>query len=289
MKYLLLFTFIFSFNIATAQKAKAFQFYNEKGKKVSFTKLTKKLAKYDVILIGEHHNNAINHWLQLRITKALHTKKEAKLTLGAEMFERDNQQALNNYLKGNIAAKNLKDSMRLWNNFKTDYKPLVDFAKNNQLEFIATNIPRRYASIVAKKSLDSLNSVSPEEKKYMMQLPVEVTLETPGYPEMIEMMGDHAGSRAMNFVAAQAVKDATMAESIAKNLHEDYLFIHYNGDYHSKQHGGIYWYLKKLKPNLKIAVIQLFEAEDEKLSLPTENYIPTEFNLVLPKDMIKTY
>ncbi|MGO3708026.1 MAG: ChaN family lipoprotein [Mesonia hippocampi] len=289
MKYLLLFTFIFSFNIATAQKAKAFQFYNEKGKKVSFTKLTKKLAKYDVILIGEHHNNAINHWLQLRITKALYAKKEAKLTLGAEMFERDNQQALNNYLKGNIAAKNLKDSMRLWNNFKTDYKPLVDFAKNNQLEFIATNIPRRYASIVAKKSLDSLNSVSPEEKKYMMQLPVEVTLETPGYPEMIEMMGDHAGSRAMNFVAAQAVKDATMAESIAKNLHEDYLFIHYNGDYHSKQHGGIYWYLKKLKPNLKIAVIQLFEAEDEKLSLPTENYIPTEFNLVLPKDMIKTY
>lgn len=289
MKYLLLFTFIFSFNIATAQKAKAFQFYNEKGKKVSFTKLTKKLAKYDVILIGEHHNNAINHWLQLRITKALYAKKEAKLTLGAEMFERDNQQALNSYLKGNIAAKNLKDSIRLWNNFKTDYKPLVDFAKNNQLEFIATNIPRRYASIVAKKSLDSLNSVSPEEKKYMMQLPVEVTLETPGYPEMIEMMGDHAGSRAMNFVAAQAVKDATMAESIAKNLHEDYLFIHYNGDYHSKQHGGIYWYLKKLKPNLKIAVIQLFEAEDEKLSLPTENYIPTEFNLVLPKDMIKTY
>ncbi|MBB4118833.1 putative iron-regulated protein [Mesonia hippocampi] len=289
MKYLLLFTFIFSFTITTAQKAKAFQFYNEKGKKVSFTKLTKKLAKYDVVLIGEHHNNSINHWLQLRITKALYAKKEAKLTLGAEMFERDNQQALNSYLKGNIAAKNLKDSMRLWNNFKTDYKPLVDFAKNNQLEFIATNIPRRYAAIVAKKSLDSLNSVSPEEKKYMMQLPVEVTLETPGYPEMIEMMGDHAGSRAMNFVAAQAVKDATMAESIAKNLQENYLFVHYNGDYHSKQHGGIYWYLKKLKPNLKIAVIQLFEAEDEKLSLPTENYIPTEFNLVLPKDMIKTY
>jgi len=179
--------------------------------------------------------------------------------------------------------------MRLWNNFATDYKPLVDFAKEKNLDFIATNIPRRYASIVAKKGLDSLNSVTDKEKSYMMKLPVEVTLETPGYPEMKEMMGDHAGPNAMNFVAAQAVKDATMAESIYKNYKKGQLLLHYQGDFHSKEYGGIFWYLKKLNPDLKIAVISVFESEDAKLPLPEEAFVPTEYNLVFPTDMTKTY
>jgi len=288
-KKLFIFLALFIFSTAYSQQAKPFQFYNQKGKTVKFDKMIKDLANYDVVFIGEHHNNSINHWLQLRITKALFDQKNAQLTLGAEMFERDNQTQLNDYLSGKLDEKVLKDSMRLWQNFTTDYKPLVDFAKENNLKFIATNIPRRYASIVAKKGLDSLNTVTEKEKSWMMKLPVEVTLDTPGYPEMKEMMGDHAGPNAMNFVSAQAVKDATMAESIFKNLEKGKLFIHYNGDYHSKQYGGTVWYLKKLNPELKIAVISVFESESDELPLPTEDFIPTEYNLVFPADMTKTY
>jgi uncharacterized iron-regulated protein len=29
---------------------------------------------------------------------------------------------------------------QLWSNYQTDYRPLVDFAKENNLRFIATNI-----------------------------------------------------------------------------------------------------------------------------------------------------
>lgn len=288
-KYLFLPVFIFQFFILNAQEAKPFQFYNKKGKEVKFDKIVNDLATYDIVLFGEHHNNAINHWLQLQLTKALYEKKKSALVLGAEMFERDNQSQLNDYLSGKLNEKVLKDSMRLWNNFNTDYKPLVDFAKDKKLNFIATNIPRRYASIVAKKGLDSLNTVTAKEKTYMMKLPVEVTLDTPGYPEMKEMMGDHAGPSAMNFVAAQAVKDATMAESIYQNFKAGQLLLHYHGDFHSKQYGGIFWYLKKLNPDLKIAVISVFESEDAKLSLPTEDFFPTEYNLVFPSDMTKTY
>lgn len=288
-KYIFLSIFIFQLSFVMAQETKPFQFYNQKGKTVKIDKMIKDLANYDVVFIGEHHNNSINHWLQLRITKALFDQKNGQLTLGAEMFERDNQTQLNDYLSGKLDEKVLKDSMRLWQNFTTDYKPLVDFAKDKKLKFIATNIPRRYASIVAKKGLDSLNTVTKKEKSWMMKLPVEVTLDTPGYPEMKEMMGDHAGPNAMNFVSAQAVKDATMAESIFKNLEKGKLFIHYNGDYHSKQYGGTVWYLKKLNPELKIAVISVFESESDELPLPTEDFIPTEYNLVFPADMTKTY
>ena len=91
--------------------------------------------KNDVVLFGEYHNNAIAHWLQLSVTKDLFEKR--KLTLGAEMFERDNQQALDNYLQGKINAKGLDSSARLWKNYPTDYAPLVNFSKENNIPFTA--------------------------------------------------------------------------------------------------------------------------------------------------------
>lgn len=289
MKKLIAFICFLSTILVFGQDLPAYKFYNQKGKEVKFSKMVNELSQYDIVLFGEHHNNSINHWLQLQLTKELYKKTNGKLILGAEMFERDNQSQLNKYIAGELDEKVLKDSMRLWNNFSTDYKPLLDFAKTNKLEFIATNIPRRYASIVAKKGLDSLNTVTQKEKAWMMKLPVEVTLDTPGYPEMLEMMGDHAGPNAMNFVAAQAVKDATMAESILNAYQSGKLFLHYHGDYHSKEYGGIYWYLKKANPNLKIAVISVFESENPNLPTSKENYKPTEYNLVFPADMTKTY
>jgi uncharacterized iron-regulated protein len=205
------------------------------------------------------------------------------------MFERDNQKQLNDYLEGKILAKNLKDSIRLWNNYETDYRPLIDFAKDKKLEFIATNIPRIYASKVAKEGLERLNTLPENEKKFIAKLPIKVTLETPGYEEMKTMMAEHSGDKAMNFVAAQAVKDATMAESIEQNLKADYTFLHFNGDYHSKEFGGIYWYLKLKYPKLKIAVISVFESDDSKLLFPLKDFKPTDYTLVIPTDMAKSY
>jgi len=273
-----------------AQDFKAYQFYTQKGKAIKPEKLTKELAQYDIVFFGENHNNSINHWLQLKITEALYQQKNGQITLGAEMFERDNQSQLNDYLNGKFDAKTLKDSARLWSNYATDYKPLVDFAKAKKLSFIATNVPRRYASQTAKEGLESLNKLPAKDKSYIAQLPIKVTLETPGYPEMKKMMGDHADEmKVMNFISAQAIKDATMAESIVKNLQSGKTFIHYNGNYHSKEFGGIYWYIKQKNPNLKMAVISVFESEDAELKVPEKDYIPTDFNLIIPEDMTKTY
>ncbi|MFC5873581.1 Uncharacterized iron-regulated protein [Chryseobacterium arachidis] len=276
-----------SFN---AQNFKAYQFYDKKGKEIKTEKLVKELTDYDVVFFGENHNSSINHWLQLKVTEALFAQKNGQLILGAEMFERDNQSQLNQYLSGKFDAKTLKDSARLWNNFTTDYKPLVDFAKDKKLNFIATNIPRKYASQTAKEGLESLNNLSEKEKTYIAQLPIKVTLDTPGYPEMKKMMGDHAEEmKVMNFISAQAIKDATMAESILKNLQAGKMFIHYNGNYHSKEFGGIYWYIKQKNPNVKMTVISVFESENPELKVPEKDYIPTDFNLIIPSDMTKTY
>ncbi|ASW74155.1 hypothetical protein IQ37_03220 [Chryseobacterium piperi] len=290
MKNIFITIWLMGFGFMNAQSFKAYQFYDKKGKEVPTDKLIKELADYDVVFFGENHNSSINHWLQLKITEGLYEKKNRQIILGAEMFERDNQSQLNQYLSGNFDTKTFKDSARLWNNYSTDYKPLVDFAKVKKLDFIATNIPRRYASQTAKEGLESLNKLTAKEKTYIAQLPIKVTLETPGYSEMKKMMGDHAeGTRVMNFISAQATKDATMAESILKNVQPGKTFIHYNGNYHSKEFGGIYWYMKQKNPNLKMAVISVFESENPELKVPEKEYIPTDFNLIIPADMTKTF
>lgn len=149
-------------------------------------------------------------------------------------------------------------------------------------------MPRIYAHIVAKQGIDSLQTLPKAEKRFIAELPIQVTLETPGYKHMKELMKKHAGDNIMKYIHAQAVKDATMAESIINNRKDEQLFLHFNGNYHSKAYGGIYWYLKKKNEDLQVAVITAVEVDTASLALP-DNFISTEFNIVFPEDMTKTY
>lgn len=276
-----------------AQELKAYQLYNKEKEKVSFYEMIDELSDYDVVLFGEYHNNSIVHWLQLKTTEALYREKGEQLVLGAEMFERDNQKGIEAYLSGKIDMEQFKDSVRLWENFKTDYRPLLDFAKTHELKFVATNVPRRYARLVAHNGLDTLVKLPKKEKAHIAELPIKVDMETPGYKEMKTIFKKHdmGNAKTMNFIGAQALKDATMAESILKNQKGRQLFLHFNGNYHSKNYGGIYWWLKKRKgwlKNLKVAVISVAKTKDPELSLPKEHAV-VEYNIVVPADMTKTY
>ena len=265
-----------------AQEKKAYQLFDKNGKKVSYKKLIKSAEKAEVLLFGEHHNNSIVHWLQLELTKDLYEKKQ--LVLGAEMLEADNQKQVNQYLAGEINQKQLDSTARLWSNYNTDYKPLVDFAKERKLKFIATNIPRRYASMVFKNDFQALDNLSEEEKSWIAPLPIPFDINLPGYKAMMEMMA-HAGEK---MPKAQAIKDATMAHFILKNLVENSLFLHYNGTYHSDNFEGISWYLKKSNPALKILTIATVEQENIS-KLEKENYSKADFILVVDVDATKTY
>lgn len=275
--------FLLTSFVGLTQEKKAYQLFDKKGKKVSYAKLLKAAEKTQVVLFGEYHNNAIAHWLELELTKDLSQKK--KVILGAEMLEADNQKQLDQYLNGEINQKQLDSTARLWSNYKTDYKPLVDFAKENKLPFIATNIPRRFASIVSKKGFEGLDTLNPEEKLWIAPLPIAYDANLPGYVNMMKMMGDHASP---NMPKAQAIKDATMAYFIQKNLKADTVFIHYNGTYHSDNFEGIGWYLKKDVSGIKIITISTIEQNDLEKIMP-EEYNKADYILVIDDDVTKTY
>jgi len=282
-KLLLLLSCLIIAGTIWAQNKPAYILYNAKGKKVKYQKMMRLLTQQDVVLIGEYHNNAISHWMELEITKDAHTQRS--LVLGAEMFEQDNQPALDLYLQGTISAKGLDSMARLWKNYPTDYAPLVNFAKDNHIAFAATNIPRRFAAVVSKGGFEALDTVPANEKAWIAPLPIAYDAELPGYKNMLTMMGGHGSP---NMPKAQAIKDATMAYFILQHMVPGSLFIHYNGSYHSENHDGIVWHLKHSKPDLKIATVTTVSQKDIT-HLLAENKNKADFIICVDEDMTNTY
>ena len=280
--------FVVTFFVFTAFKAdkSAYFLFNKSGKDIKYEKMLKEAEDADIVLFGESHDNPISHWLQLELTKDLYDLKKDNLVLGAEMFETDNQVILDEYLSDRISQSSFESEARLWPNYKTDYKPLVEFAKKNKLNFVASNVPRRYAALVNKKGFEGLEELSDEAKAFLPPLPVKYDAELNCYKSMMEMegMGAHVTP---NFPKAQAIKDATMAHFILKNWSPGQLLIHYHGSYHSENYEGIYWYLKQANPDLKIVTIHTV-SQDEISELIKENTGKADFTICVDEDMTKT-
>jgi uncharacterized iron-regulated protein len=282
MKILIFLCSLFSF-VSIAQDKLPYRIFDKDGNPSSYAELLKALESADIALFGELHNNAIAHWLEYEVAHDIAEKR--KLILGAEMIEADNQDALNRYLSGEIDQKAFDTLARLWSNHKTDYKPLVDLAKEKQLDFIACNVPRRYAAMVNKGGFESLDNLSKEDKAWIAPLPIPFDPNLPTYQEILVMLGDHATP---DLVKAQALKDATMAYFILENWKKKHLFIHYNGRYHSDFYEGILWYLKQTKSELNYVTITTVEQADIQ-SLEEENKQTADFIICVDHNMTTTY
>lgn len=275
--------------ISTAFKTgkPAWMLYSKDGKKMKYEKMVRNIGDADIVLFGEYHNNPVSHWLQLELSHDLLAIEGRELVLGAEMFETDNQIIIDEYLQGIISQSRFEAEARLWPNYKTDYKPLVELAREEQLRFVATNIPRRYASVVHTSGFEGLEELSDQAKDFLPPLPVEYNPDLAAYSSMMKMegMGNHVNE---NFPKAQAIKDATMAHFILKNWSQGKLFLHFNGAYHSDNFESIYWYLKQQNPELNIVTITTVSQEDLS-SLNDENEGIADYIVCVDDDMTPTH
>jgi len=264
---------------------KAHQIYNKDGNKISYKTMLFKIKNADVVLFGENHNDPISHWLQLELTKSLHEKHGSNLMLGAEMIASDNQVVLDEYLLGYSREKDFEKEAKIWPNHKTDYRPLLSFARENKLHFVATNIPRRFANMVYRFGIDTLTYLPEASKQFIAPLPIAYDTSLHCYKEISIKAGGHGGE---NFPKSQAIKDATMAHFINDNMKENTKFIHYNGSYHSKYYESIMWYLLQLNKELSITTIEVVEQAD--ISEFDKNLLGNaDFFIVVDEDMCKTH
>lgn len=264
----------------------AYKVLDKNEKEITFSKLTEELENSEVILFGEIHNQPISHWLSLELIEDIFAK-DSLVQLGMEMFERDQQAVIDEMYAGIFPVSKLIQYTRTWNNYDTDYQPIVQYCHENGIPLIATNIPRQYASFVFSHGLDSL---------YKQNIPSHL-IPLPGYPidtgltsyseilEMASQMGHDGG----HLLEAQAVKDMAMAESIHRQIAENPgKFIHIHGVYHSKYKEGIAWYLSHLNKELSISVISCHEVGDfEDFNIP--EYDKSDFHLLINNKITKSY
>ena len=273
--------------ISYAQPKPAYSIFTADGKQTDYGKMLKTLQDADIILIGETHNCPVAHWMEYEITSDLIRKSPKGLTLGAEMFETDNQLLVDEYTRGLISSDKFEAEAKLWDNYWTDYSSLLYLAREHKLRFVATNVPRRYASFVKDNGLEALNSLPDAAKNLMAPLPIafDAQAQDAAMFGFMQMMGGK-GSANSHFAEAQAIKDATMAWFISRNF--DRKFIHYNGNFHSDNRGGIVPYLEQYLPGKKIATVCAVR-QDKIDSLDKENRSRADFIIVVPTDFPMSY
>ena len=278
---------IVSFTMVVAQNPAAYKLYDKDGNEVDYAAMIQQMGEKDLVFFGEIHNCAIAHWMEKLIVKDLYAIHGDQLMLGAEMFERDDQLLLNEYLSDIIPLSRFKAEAKLWDNYDTDYAPIVEFAKKHALPFIATNVARRYANMVSKGDFEALDKVSEEGRTLIAPLPINYIdnpLVNEYFKESLPPMMKQVPTTKL--AHAQAVKDATMAWSISQTLKGK--MVHLNGSFHSTGHAGIINYLNVYRPGLHIGTIEIVR-QDSVDALDEQHKGRADFFICVPNSMANTF
>ncbi len=271
----------------------AYRLFTAAGQPTDYDAMLADLAGADVVLFGEIHNVSIAHWLELQVASDLARQKgPGKLVLGLEMFERDVQPLLGQYGAGTLADSAFERQARPWPNYATDYRPLLELARSQRIALVATNAPQPFARAVARGSLKALDKLPAADRALLAPLPLAVDMARPGYQKMAAMFGGgspHGGSAgASPIIQAQALKDATMADAIRRNLAPGQTLLHVNGSFHSDNYDGIVGYLRQYAPKLRVKTISLV-TQTQLQAVDKENQAVADYVIVVPEDMTRTY
>lgn len=262
---------IIGFQLLGQVTEKNYKIYSVKsGKEVTLNDIAEDMKNYDVLFFGEEHNDSVAHYLENKIFEMLYQKFTNNITLSMEMFDRDVQTVMDEYLKGYIREKNFTKDARAWSNYK-DYKPMVEFAKNNKLDIICANSPSRYTNLAGRKGQKILMELSYESKQYFAPLPYD-TASGKYYEKLMALTSHDATSTndtavkkmppimpmgGFNLIMGQSLWDATMAYSISKYLKQNKgkKVLQVNGRFHSDEGFAIVSQLKKYSPKIKSLII----------------------------------
>lgn len=244
-----------------------YRVFDADGNPSNLDKLFESVGQNEVVFLGEQHDDATAHALQLQIFKAVFEKygKERKLALSLEMFERDVQTVVNEYLNNLITESHFLLSSRPWNNYKQDYRPLVELAKTEKIPVIAANAPRRYVNMVSRGGREALNGLSPDARNWLAPLPYNPASET--YTKKFKaLMGGSPESQMGidKILDSQTLWDATMSYSIYEFLKENKkpLVVHLNGAFHTENRLGTAEHLLKFRSKTKFIVVTMRYEED---------------------------
>ncbi|WP_412068822.1 ChaN family lipoprotein [Rubrivirga sp. IMCC43871] len=249
---------------AAAPDSVAFQAYDARGAQVELAAVCGAIADADVVFLGEQHDDATAHAIQLELlatASASARSADRPLVLALEMVETDVQPALDEYLDDLIRERDWLAAARPWGNYEEDYRPLIEFAKAEGHPVVGTNAPGRYVSLVSRRGgiavLDSLSATAQAWLPPVVAPPSEAVVTA--FTELMGGMPHGSGPSVEGMLAAQNLRDATMAWQIAEALalNPGALVLHVNGSFHSAGGRGIPEHLARLAPGARVLIVTM--------------------------------
>ncbi|MCC6931095.1 MAG: ChaN family lipoprotein [Gemmatimonadaceae bacterium] len=240
------------------------------GRDVGLEGVLQRAAGADVVFLGEQHDDPATHRVELSILAALGSGARP-VVLSLEMFERDVQRVLDDYLAGKISEGEFLAKSRPWERYTTDYRGMVELARARGWTVVASNVPRRHATAVSRKGLAAIDSL-PAAERGQVARELICPRNDDYYTRFADTMKGHSAGggpptaadsammRSMTdrFYEAQCVKDETMAESIVAALAaapKDALVFHVDGAFHSDYGLGTAARVRRRNPGARVLVL----------------------------------
>ncbi|MGC8120611.1 ChaN family lipoprotein [Marinobacter sp. VGCF2001] len=246
----------------------------ETGSTLGLEALADRLADTDVVVVGEYHGHHASHLLQARLQQALYARNPRQI-LTMEQFNLDHQDALDAYLADQTGETEMIEDAQAWDNYRGSYRPLVEFARQQQLPVVAANAPADIVRCIGRQGSAYLDTL-PDQQRAM--LPEQAFLDTPAYRnKFVEAIsGSHGAEqtdlsgRLLNTYQAQLLRDNTMASRIltALEAHPGHQVLHTTGTFHSEQRLGTVAALEQRAQGLTISVISPVELAPFEGALP---------------------
>jgi len=267
--------------IKSSGAASAYRIYKPDGQPATLEDIVTALARVEVVFVGESHDDPGAHALQRDLLQAAYARygastaaEKRQIVLSLEMFERDVQLVLDEYLAGLIPESQFLACSRPWNNYQHDYRPLVEFAKAHHLPVIAANPPRRYVNLVGREGRDALKKLSQPARALLPPLPYGVAsadYESKFRRVMSRMHSPEGGdgerqmANLSRLLDAQSLWDAGMAHAIAEALAQvpRALVVHLNGRFHSEEGLGIPEHLAAYRKGTRMLIVTVVADADD--------------------------
>lgn len=264
-------------------------------REVSWRDLPARLKPVPVVFVGEQHDDPQTHRVELALLESLYSLHGDGLALGMEMFDRDQQQPLDRYLAGEMNEAAFKQAVKLWSNYQTDYRPMVEWAKAHRVPVVGTNAPQRLVRQVGKEGLLAMLKTLPLENKKHVASFVLAPENDDYFRRFSEIMSQgHGDGKAMDeatvrrFYEAQCLRDDTMAETIARERGKGRAVLHINGGFHSNYGLGtaarLRWRLP-LEEQIVLSVVPARDtAERDKRRKDADTRAQGDFLIFVPEE-----
>ena len=208
----------------------------------------------DIILVGEWHTHVGIHRFQSDLLRAMFNQNK-NTSLSMEQFSRDKQNVIDQYLTGEIGEQTLIKEATAWPNYESDYRPLVEFSKSNNIDVLASNAPNNIVRCIGSEGIEYIDKLTMDQRKWLAK---SISTKNSAYKTRF-LASMHHGDEIQNLqhFAAQVTWDETMADSIVQYLTQNpnKQIMHIAGKFHVEDGLGIAASITARAPKLKIVIV----------------------------------